>query len=60
MNKRDKFLDELCDHIYESLKEIEKEEELGKIYGRALISDCLSEKLYRLGYRRKVKSSESV
>ena len=57
MNKKDKAIDNLCECIYESLKEVEKEEEIGKIYGRALISDCLSEKLYRLGYRKKAKSN---
>jgi len=51
-----KEIEELEDAIYESLSDIEKEEEI-KLDDKAFVSDFLSEKLYAMGYR-KVKEVE--
>ena len=46
-----KVVEKLCDDIYENLKIIQEENELGLLGMKALIADCLSQKLYDLGYR---------
>lgn len=41
--------EKIGDDIYQALEEIQKEEEV-KLSDRAFITDCLSQKLHKLGY----------